>query len=34
MEKENYERLLSDVNEIIAMLYGLKKSLLKTNSIA
>ncbi|MGA3287259.1 MAG: four helix bundle protein [Bacteroidota bacterium] len=34
IEKENYENLLSDVNEIIAMLYGLKKSLLKTNSIA
>jgi len=31
IEKENYEKLLSDVNEIIAMLYGLKKSLFKTN---
>jgi four helix bundle protein len=27
IEKENYEKLLSDINEIIAMLYGLKKSL-------
>jgi four helix bundle protein len=33
-QKENYGQLLSSVNEIIAMLYGLKKSLLKTNSIA
>jgi len=29
MEKENYEYILSSVNEIVAMLYGLKKSLLK-----
>jgi four helix bundle protein len=28
-EKENYGKLLSEVNEIIAMLYGLKKSLFK-----
>jgi four helix bundle protein len=34
MDKENYEKLLSAVNEIVAMLYGLKKSLLKTDSIA
>lgn len=27
INKENYEQLLSAVNEIIAMLYGLKKSL-------
>ena len=27
--KEKYERSISSVNEIIAMLYGLKKSLLK-----
>lgn len=30
--KESYDPLLSFVNEIIAMLYGLKKSLLKINS--
>ena len=34
IEKENYEKLLSDINEIIAMLYGLKKSLFKANSNA
>jgi four helix bundle protein len=34
IEKENYEKLLSDVNEMIAMLYGLKKSLFRTNSNA
>jgi four helix bundle protein len=32
IDKESYDWLLSFVNEIIAMLYGLKKSLLKTNS--
>jgi four helix bundle protein len=29
IDKENYERILFSVNEIVAMLYGLKKSLLK-----
>jgi len=29
IEKENYEKLLSDVNEIIAMLDGLKKAIKK-----
>jgi four helix bundle protein len=29
VDKENYEHIMSSVNEIIAMLYGLKKSLLK-----
>jgi len=29
LDKENYESILSSVNEIIAMLYGFKKSLLK-----
>jgi four helix bundle protein len=29
IEKENYDRLLAKDNEIIAMLYGLKKSLFK-----
>jgi four helix bundle protein len=29
IDKENYGRILSSVNEIVAMLYGLKKSLLK-----
>jgi four helix bundle protein len=29
ISKNDYEQLLSEVNEIIAMLYGLRKSLLK-----
>ncbi len=29
LDKDDYEILISSVNEIIAMLYGLKKSLLK-----
>jgi len=34
LNKEEYAQLLSFVNEIIAMLYGLKKSFLKPNSLA